>query len=258
MVPLLSQTRYLMVEPKPNEDWSLHPFLSFFVYDVTSVCSQSSRLAWSPSSIIIHHHPSSSIIIHHHPSSILIFSSSLNFMCIIHRDFLDVYFHPSSIIIRYMTRAPTALRPWPKALLSGVRDLVLRPAFFLLGAFADGRMGPQRHARTYHFSQLPFIRNMLSFPGSRQWKITILNRRFVLKKTVGFYIVMFIFGGVNAIESGIQIGGAKEVADWQCWIGMPGTRSAFYVCFFHPWSFSPIKARVLQGCSSCIVWEVSQ
>lgn len=31
------------------------------------------------------------------------------------------------------TYGPTAV--WPKALLSGVRDLVLRPAFFLLGAF---------------------------------------------------------------------------------------------------------------------------
>lgn len=128
---------------------------------------------------------------------------------------------------------PTALRPWPKALLSGVRDLVLRPAFFLLGAFADGRMRPQRHGRTYHFSQLPFIRNTVCDPSLQKvwWKITILNRRFVLKK-VGFYIVMFIFGGVNAIESGIIIGGAKEVADWQCWIDMPGTHGAFYFCFF--------------------------
>ena len=43
---------------------------------------------------------------------------------------------------------------------------------------------------------------------------------------------MFIFGGVNAIESGIIIGGAKEVADSQCWIDMPGTHSVFYFCFF--------------------------
>ena len=161
-----------------------------------------------------------------HQHSILCLSSSAIFLMfiLIHHPLLsDVW--PGPFETFGATYGPTA---WPKALLSGVRDLVLRPAFFLLGAFADGRMGPPRHGRTYHFSQLPFIRNtpqkidmepenaplekehhlpnhpfsgsMLIFWGvcdpSLQkvwWKHTILNRRFVFKK-VWFYIVMFFFG----------------------------------------------------------------
>ena len=215
---------------------------------------------------IIHHHPSSSIIVHHRPSSIFMFhhhsilcvSSSAIFLMfiLIHHPLLsDVW--PGPFETFGATYGPTAV--WPKALLSGVRDLVLRPAFFLLGAFADGRMGPQRHGRTYHFSQLPFIRNTVCDPSLQKvwWKITILNRRFVLNKSWFLHCHVYLRGckcyWIGHYYWRGQRSSWLTMLDRYAW-----NPQCFLFLFFHPWSFSSIKARVLQGFSSCIVWEVSQ